>query len=220
MTGIICVQGGNEFTPSCHDVDRAWLGRAGPGAVTIVPLACAAGVEYRTAGSNGIEYLRGLGAEDVSLAPEPDVSLDAAVRAIVAADIVVIPGGSPARIRRRVLGTAIGAALRAHLARGGALIGASAGAMVLADVMFVPGSALRVGSGLGALRDLLVLPHYGSSREELVTQLRATVGDTVTILGLPTCCGVLYGDDQPTAYGAQPCLRFTAGADPAPFPSG
>lgn len=219
MTGLICLQGGSEFTPDCRDLDRAWLDLITPGPTTVIPLACAAGGEYRTAGHNGREYLRGLGLEDVSVPPEPDLSFDVAVREIVAAAIVVIPGGSPARIRRRVVGTAIGGALRAHLNAGGALVGASAGAMVLASAMMLPDTDVQVQPGLGVVPDALVLPHYADSRRGMVDRLRELAGPDVTILGVPACSGVIIDDHGMRAAGGTPCWRFQADADDEQIPT-
>lgn len=218
MSGAICLQGGNEFTDDCRAMDEGWLARVPGGRVGIAPLACAVGAEYRTAARNGAEYLRSLGVTDIIVAPEPRVSLDTAVRAILDAAIVVIPGGSPARIRKRVVGTAIGGALRAHLAGGGTVVGASAGAMVLGTMMLVPGNDMKVRPGLGAVPDVLVLPHYGEPRSATVEQVAAQVDETVTILGIPACSGVLYGDGRPLAVGPDDCWRFAAGSEPTVIP--
>lgn len=218
MSGVICLQGGNEFTDACRGMDEYWLARAPEGVIGIAPLACAAGAEYRTAANNGAEYLRGLGAEDIVVAPEPKLSLDAAVRTILDAAIVVIPGGSPARIHARVVGTAIGGALRAHLAGGGTVVGASAGAMVLGEMMLVPGDDMQVHPALAAVPDVLVLPHFGEPRSAVVDQVAAQVGDTMTLLGIPACSGVLYDDGGPLAIGSGDCWRFTSGDDPVLIP--
>lgn len=220
MAGSICVQGGDEFTDACRAVDEAWIARAPVGAVSVVPLACAGGAEYRIAGRNGVEYLRDLGVADVSVAPEPDLLPDGAVRSIIDARVVFIPGGSPARIRKRVIGTAVGGALRAHSASGGMLVGASAGAMVLCDSMLVPGDDMTVHPGLGLLPDMLVLPHYDQRRDALVARARGQAAGRTAIIGLPACCGVLFGDHETLAFGSEPCWRFTADADPVQITRG
>lgn len=218
MTGAICLQGGNEFHPECREMDEGWLARVPVGVVAIAPLACAAGAEYRTAAHNGADYLRDLGVGDIIVTPEPSLSLDGAVRAILDATIVVIPGGSPARIRKRVVGTAIGGALRAHLAGGGTVVGASAGAMVLGELMLVPGTDMQVHTGLGAVPDVLVLPHYSEERRSVVDEVTAQINGWVSVLGIPACSGVLYGHDGPLAFGADACWRFSADSEPATIP--
>lgn len=221
MTGVICLQGGDEYRPACRTMDTAWLHRVGAGRACVAPLACAAGPEYRTAADNGIAYLRDLGVDDVRMAPEPDLSVDGAVHAIVDADIVFIPGGSPVRAHRRAFGTAIGGALRAHVAAGGTVVGASAGAMLVGEHMLVPGRDMHVRRGLGLVPDVLVLPHYGEWRRPVLDRLFEQVGGIATILGLPSCCGVLFddgGDTGPVALGEQTSWRITAGGDPVPIP--
>lgn len=218
MSGLICLQGGDEFMPCCRAMDEAWLERAGRGVVAITPLACAAGMEYRTAARNGAEYLRELGLTDIVVAPEPDVSLRGTVHAIIDSDIVVIPGGSPARIVKRVIHTAVGGALRAHLAGGGTLIGASAGAMVLGEMMVVPGDEMHVRPALGAVPGVLVLPHYDAPHHDVVRRLSSQVDDGVTIVGIPSCCGVLFGDGDPVALGPESSWRLTADGEPTAIP--
>lgn len=218
MTGAVCLQGGNEFTPACRATDQGWLDRVPGGVVALAPLACAFGVEYRTAAHNGAEYLRDLGVTDIIVAPEPRLALDGAVRAIIDAAIVVIPGGSPARIRARVVGTAIGGALRAHLAGGGTVVGASAGAMVLGASMLVPDAEWQVSPGLGAVPDVLVLPHYGEPRGTVVDQVRTQVDAGTTILGVPACSGVLYAGGEPLGLGDDDCWRFPPDAEPTIIP--
>ncbi len=220
MAGLICIQGGDEFADACREVDQAWIDRAPPGTVSVLPLACASGIEYRTAGHNGVEYLHGLGLDDVELAPEPDLLPDGAVRSVIEAAVVVIPGGSPRRIRRRVINTAIGHALRTHHTWGGMLVGASAGAMVLGDAMFMPGRELTVHSGIGLLPDVLVLPHYDQTHDALAKRVRGHVADRIAVVGLPACCGVVYGDGDPVAFGDEPCWQLTADGGRSQIPLG
>lgn len=217
MNGLICVQGGNEFTDACREMDATWLKLTSRRKTCVAPLAAAAGVQYRTAAHNGAQYLRSLGVDDIWMAPEPDLTVNGAVRAIVDADIVVIPGGSPARARERVVDTAVGAALRTHLSTGGTLVGASAGAMVLADLMLLPGDDMQVRSGLGVMSDL-ILPHYEESRSELVDLAHEQLVDGVDIVGIPTSCGVLYSEEGSRTVGPGPCWRYSGDAEPIEIP--
>jgi cyanophycinase len=218
VNGLICLQGGNEFTPDCREMDEDWLERIDAGVVAVAPLACATGVEYRTAANNGAEYLRDLGVSDIIAVPEPETSLRGSVRAIIDADTVVIPGGSPVRIHQRVVDTAIGGALRAHLVRGGTLIGSSAGAMVLGEAMVVPGDDMQVYPGLAVVPGVLVLPHFGEPRTDVVGEVSAQVGADIAILGIPACCGVLPTDGELVALGALDSWRFTATGEPSVIP--
>jgi cyanophycinase-like exopeptidase len=218
MNALICLQGGNEFTPDCRTMDEGWLARIDAGVVAIAPLACATGVEYRTAANNGAEYLRDLGVSDIIAVPEPETSLRGSVRALIDADTVVIPGGSPVRIRRRVVDTAIGGALRAHLVRGGTLIGSSAGAMVLGEVMVLPGDDMQVHPGLAIVPGVLVLPHYEEPRADVVDRVSAQVATDVSILGIPACCGVLRTNGDMVALGALDSWRFTTDGEPSVIP--
>lgn len=208
--GLICLQGGAEFTAPCEPMDRWLLARAPDGPVAIAPLACAPGKEYRAAGRHGYDYYSALGATDVLLAPEPGVAIGGTVRSIVDARTVVIPGGSPARVRAVVMGTAIGAALRAHLAQGGMVIGASAGAMVLAGWMVLPEVGSDIRSGLAFVPDVLVLPHFSDpTTMSLLEVSRRRLGEWVTILGIPEQSGVVYTHGRLLALGVSDSWSFS-----------
>ena len=121
-------------------------------------------------------------------------------------------------MHRRVVGTAIGGALRAHLVRGGTLIGASAGAMVLGEVMVVPGGDMQVRPGLAVVPGVLVLPHYDEPRGDLVNRVSEQVGSDISILGIPACCGVLPSNGEMVALGSRDSWRFTAHGGPSVIP--
>lgn len=207
MIGRICLQGGDEFSDACREMDRTWLERSPDGPMLIAPLACASGREYQAAGENGRAYFTDLGVEDITVAREADLHRDALVRAIVEARTVVLPGGSPKRIHKRLVGTALGGALRAHLAGGGAIMGASAGAMVLAGWMFIPDLDDDVHPGLGLVSDVLVLPHYVVDQALPMGVGRDRVGGDIAMLAVPTCSGVLF-DNSPDAEALGPDDSF------------
>lgn len=220
MIGRVLLQGGDEFTEPCQAMDRAYLERVDPGVVLIAPLACVSGAAYRAAGANGREYLEALGYDDVSVAAEPGVQLDRVVRSIVQARTVVIPGGSPSLIHRRVVGTAVGGALRAHIARGGTIIGASAGAMVLGGRMLVPGVDDSLHRALGVLRETIVLPHFDDARAAVVDGVRAQAPADATVLGIPSCSGVLIEDAGTVGLGIADCSRYAPDGTRSVVPRG
>src|SRR4051812_8580430 len=92
-------------------MDALLLDRAGHGTVVIVPLAGAPGREYDTAGANGVRHFRALGATDVTVAPDARSDPAGAAAAVENAALVVIPGGSPRRLRDATRDTPVGAAI-------------------------------------------------------------------------------------------------------------
>jgi len=169
----------------------------GRGPVVLLPLAGAPGREYDTAAANGVRHFTDLGAEAYA-APDARSDLPGALAALQAAGLVVLPGGSPARLLSALTSTPLGEALRDHLKAGGAVMGASAGAMVLCEHTVLPGAAARLAKGLGMVAGAMVVPHYtGPSPWESL----APAG--VVVLGLPECSGVVVEGSALTAVGVQ-----------------
>lgn len=196
---MICLQGGAEFTAPCRDMDAALLAATGAtGPVVVVALAGAPGREYEQASRNGVSHFIDLGADAVA-APDARTDPGGALAAVAAAGLVVLPGGSPARLLGALAITGMGAAIIGHVAAGRAVMGSSAGAMALCDYSVLPGPSASVAAGLGLVPGCLVIPHYrGSSDWEPL------VPEGVTVLGLPECSGLFVEDRTATAVGVAP----------------
>lgn len=212
---MLCLQGGAEFGPDCRTMDADLLVRAGGGPVVVTALAGAEGREYRTAGENGVRHFRSLGAEQVSMAPDVREDPEGALAALRSARLVVLPGGSPARLLDVLRATPVGELLGEQLADGVVLVGSSAGAMVLCEWTVLPDRrgprGPAVVRGLGLVDRLLVVPHWsgGSSRGEWLRAVEHTVPDDVQVVGLPEQSGVLVEDGALTSVGAQPTQLVT-----------
>ena len=201
VPGTICLQGGAEFGPDCHEMDSALLAEAGVGPVVVLPLAARPGREYAVAAANGVRHFTELGGEATAARDyrsDPGAALDA----VAGARLLVLPGGSPARVRAALIGTPIGAAVADVVHRGGTVLGASAGAMVLCAQMWVPDGGNRVRPGLGLVPGLLVVPHYDGPPPPL------TAPDGVDLLGLPECSGVVLRAGALTAVGVRRTVRI------------
>ena len=185
-------------------MDRAVLELAGQGPVVVLPSAAAQGREYGTAGSNAVAYYAGLGAEAV-VAPDPREDLLGAVEAIRSAALVVLPGGSPARLVEALVETALGAAVAAAPV----ISGASAGAMVLCATTVLPDVAEHpLVPGMGVVADSLVVPHFAGS----LRWIEAGHDGPRLVLGLPECSGVILRDSTFTAMGARATTVYDNGA--------
>jgi cyanophycinase-like exopeptidase len=193
--GLICLQGGAEFGAHCRPMDQeliAAAARVRSGPVVLVALAAAPGREYDAAGRNGVRHFSALGA-DALAAPDARSDDAGATAAVEAAGLVVLPGGSPGRLLHALRTTTAGQALAAFIAEGGVVMGASAGAMVLAERMLDPARGLVV-DGLGHVPGHLVLPHWDGRRRP-----PAAAGERIHGLGIPEQSGVLVVDGVPVA---------------------
>lgn len=212
---MLCLQGGAEFGPDCRTMDADLLVRAEGGPVVVTALAGAEGREYRTAGENGVRHFTALGAGDVTIAPDVRQDPEGALAALRRSRLLVLPGGSPARLLDVLTTTPVGELVKELVADGVVVMGSSAGAMVLCEWTVLPDRrgprGPAVAQGLGLVERLLVVPHWsgGSSRGEWLRAVDHAVPDDVQVVGLPEQSGVLVEAGALTAVGAQPTTLVT-----------
>lgn len=206
--GAVCLQGGGEFSRGCRDMDAALVSRAGGGPVVVTALAGAVGGDYRTATANGVRHLQSLGATQVLAAPDVREAPEQALAVLRTARLLVLPGGSPARLLSALQDTGALDVVHNVLAAGGVVMGASAGAMVLCSWTVLPdrpGSdgAPTVVRGLGIVTGAVVLPHWsrGDDRADWRRAISRAVPAGTTVLGLAEESGVLMEGSTWTPVG-------------------
>lgn len=194
MSGAIGLQGGKEFSAACRDLDLAVLATAPLGPVVVLAAAAAPGADYDRAAANGVRHLRRLVDDDVAAVPDPRDDLEGALQVLGSAAMVVLPGGSPARLHEVLVGTAVGEVVREQWEAGATLSGSSAGAMVLTERTWLP-ERDRVVEGLGLVEGI-VRPHHAGD------DVRRFDGDTGLLRwGLPECGGVVVQGGSVRAVG-------------------
>lgn len=202
MSGTVLLQGGGEFSAACLPMDAA-LVRAVPGPVVVTALAGAPGREHDTANRHGVAHYRAAGADDVTSAPDVRSDPEGALAALRRARVVVLPGGSPARLLAALRDTPAGEVIALLLASGGAVMGSSAGAMVLGGRTVLPDRATTVADGLAAVPGVLVVPHWSGPRADWLRAADAQAPG-LTVLGLAEESGVLVRDGVLEAVGRAP----------------
>jgi hypothetical protein len=216
-------------------MDAAMLWAHGPGLgteglarrVVVVPFAGRPGRERSVAGANADGWYRRLGAREVDVVLEegpavgdllagltgPDDGTDGTpdgppVRPPRGGDLLVLPGGSPSRLLDALAPHRD--ALAAALARGVAVSGASAGAMVLCRWTVLPEGRPRVVEALGLVPVDLALVHY-SGGSGWLDRARGLLPPDPVVLGLPERSGaVLRADGSVEAAGVERFTRVTA----------
>ncbi|MCL5026755.1 MAG: Type 1 glutamine amidotransferase-like domain-containing protein [Chloroflexi bacterium] len=205
--GTVALMGGDEFLPRCVPMDRRLLERIAhrPPRVAIIPTA-AFYENPRMAADNGVTYFEGLCAEaaaamiiDRAAADDPR---QAARFSTLTLDMVYLTGGSPLYLFNCLRDSAVWSAIRQFYYQGGMLVGSSAGAMVLGEIMNTT-TAWWV-DALGLLEGVAVLPHHEPLRDvHSVQDLRDAVPSHIVVLGIQaaTAC-VNYGDKVWRVVGA------------------
>ena len=128
MTGTRVLAGGEEFGGRMREVDeQAMRAAGGAGAVIrVVPTAAAADAGHERAGRVALEWFASLGATDVAVVPVLDrASADdpAVLAPLAGADLVYLPGGSPAYLAQALVGSRCAAVLRERYEAGAVLAG-------------------------------------------------------------------------------------------------
>lgn len=197
MTGVVCLQGGAESTPGCREMDAELLARTG-GPVVVVALASTPG-QQAAATQQSLTHFRGLeGAQDVEVSAAPDDAAEARA-AVRRARLVVLPGGSPARLLEALRETGLDGVLAELLDAGGSVLGSSAGAMVLGERLVLPDRGHEVVDGLALVPGVAVVPHWtGTGPQEWLERLLA---EPLLVLGVPEQSGVVVSGDVLTAVG-------------------
>lgn len=208
MPGIVCLQGGGEFSSGCHDMDAELLTRA-PGPVAVIALASPQGEAYRRTNAFGVSHFRRLGAEAFAIPDPREVDLGQSLEGVA---LVVLPGGSPVELLQGLERTGLDEVLVAYVGAGGSVMGASAGAMVLGSWTVLPDDGFRVVPGLGLAPGVVVVPHWDGLRADWLKTIDAEV-DNALVLGIPEESGILLEDGQLTALGQRPTHAVREGVE-------
>lgn len=216
MTGTVCLQGGGEFSAACGDMDAALVGDA-DGPVVVSALAGAPGREYATANRNGVAHLQRLTRAEVVAAPDLREDPEAGLAALAAARVLVLPGGSPARLLDALVHSAAGQLIGRLLADGGTVVGSSAGAMVLGAFTVLPERRPpAVVPGLGSAANTLVLPHWSGSRPDWLAAIDDGTPPGTLLLGIPEESGLVLQAGRLTAVGRSASRLLRQGRTVAP----
>lgn len=208
MPGIVCLQGGGELTPACAEMDAALLERV-RGPVAVVSLASPPGTAYARTNAQGVSHFRRLGAEALDVPDPRVVPLGPILQGV---GLVVLPGGSPARLAAALRETGLGEAVARHVAGGGAVMGASAGAMLLGSWAVLPDDGFRVVPGLGLAEGVAVVPHWDGPRPDWLEALGREAPEA-QVLGIPERSGVVLDAGRLTALGSSPTQLVREGRE-------
>jgi cyanophycinase len=218
--GFILLEGGSEFNAGMAAADERAMavcgGRAQP--VRIIPAAAAPDNNHTRAAANGVGWFQGLGAADVravaiidrASADRPDLAEE-----IERARLVFVLGGFT-RYLAETLSESLAWQAMVNAHRAGAVIaGSSAGAMVLCEHYFDPGSGTTL-RGLNLVPGACVLPHHNRFGKTWAAKL-ASLLPGIILIGIDEATGLL--DDGPggrwSVYGKGAVTLYRRGSQTA-----
>ena len=199
--GPLVLVGGGEFREGLRDLDASLLKVQDADEVAVLPTAAAFERPERAV-ATAVAHFGALGARvrEVPVLGRKDADDPANVEAVGSARVIYLTGGSPLHLRSVLKETAVWTALLEAWRAGAAVVGSSAGAMVLGDPMVDPrGGAFTL--GLGLVESIAVVPHLGAAAEHRTLRL-APQG--VHLLGLPEQTAVVKDAEGWRAAGALP----------------
>ncbi|MBC8334183.1 MAG: Type 1 glutamine amidotransferase-like domain-containing protein [Anaerolineales bacterium] len=192
--GYLLLEGGAEFGGAMREPDLRAIELAGgfEAPIRIIPTAAAPDKNHLRAGGNGVRWFQGLGARDVESIPlidknsanDPEI-----VETLRAAKLIYLLGGFTHYLSQTLQGSkAWEAALEAYQ-NGAVIAGSSAGAMVLCEHYYDPGSG-KIVQGLNLVPNACVLPHHNSFGKNWASKLKAILPG-VRLLGIDEYTGLL-----------------------------
>ena len=211
MSGKIALVGGDEFLPSCRQMDNELIEATGyvQPRVLIVPTA-AAMERPSLAAQHGVQQFEMLGADAVRLmvVNSEDANDEELTAEVDRAEIVYLTGGNPAHLLEVLRGSLLLRKILQGLERGMILAGSSAGAMVLGERM----RFRQWGGALGIVPGVAVLPHHErSSRNQTLRELAVKTADGITALGIDGATGCFTEGDGWRVLGVGNVTVYSGG---------
>ena len=197
--GYILLEGGAEFGGRMAEPDRQAIELAGGlnAPIRIIPAAAAPDNNHVRAGENGRRWFASLGAKDVAAVPLIDqrtANQPEIVAELHRTRLVYMLGGFPGHLATSLMGSASWQALLEVLEANGVVGGSSAGAMVLCEHLYDPYQG-QITSGLGLLRNALILPHHNTVGAGWAQQLGTSLPGA-TLIGIDERTGMINNGEN------------------------
>jgi cyanophycinase len=207
MTGVLCLNGGDEFRPGNEPHDALLRGAAAGRPALIVATAAADHPEMAVRTAQ--QWFDSLGLRVVELRARTRgeaMSASSAAQAS-AAGLFYLVGGDPGRVVRVLQGSTVWSAIVAAWRGGAALAGSSAGAMAMCEWTLLrhsfPGhTRRRPDAALNLVPGTAVLPHYDAFGERWIPSAQETLSADALLLGLDERTAAVWQEGIWTAMGA------------------
>ena len=198
MSGYVLLEGGAEFGGRMAEADEQALKLAGgcDVQVTIIPAAAAPDNNHEHAGQTGARWFEQLGARQARLLPLVDHA--SANQALIAASLrdsglIYLLGGFPRYLAQTLAHSMSWQAILEAYHAGAVVGGSSAGAMVLCQHYYDPGTGSII-EGLNLVPAVCVIPHHNRFGRGWLSRLMTSLPEDA-IIGIDEETGMI--DDGP-----------------------
>lgn len=214
MSGLLVLNGGDEFRPGNEPQDRELVAAAGRGPAYVVPTA-ARRQRPEMAVATARAWFAGLGVdiEELPVYTRSDAgSAELAARA-AGAGLLYLTGGDPGLLAQTLRGTRVWAAMVDAWAGGASLAGSSAGAMALCQWTLVMArwprhEQRRPVEALGLVPGTAVLPHFERMGSRWTVD---AAPDGLVLLGIDERTGAVWDGGGWHAAGAASVVVVAGG---------
>lgn len=222
--GCLLLEGGAEFGGRMRDPDLRAIKLAGgfDAPLRIIPTAAAPDRNHVNAGNNGVRWFRGLGARDVVSVPLIDKSSandEKIAKSLRGAKLIYLLGGFTHYLGQTLKDSRTWQAVVEAYQNGAVIAGSSAGAMVMCQFYYDPGSR-KVHEGLNLVPNSLVIPHHDTFGRNWAPGLTREIPQ-ITLIGIDEQTGMIddgennswrvYGRGDVTLYRQRSVELYKAG---------
>lgn len=230
MSGLLLLNGGDEFRPGNEPQDRELIGAARPGPAYVVPTA-ARRQQPEMAVATARAWFERLGVEvqELPVYTRSDAGSAELAERAAGAGSLYLTGGDPGLLAQTLRGSRVWAAVVQAWLSGAALAGSSAGAMALCQWTLVMArwprhEQRRPVEALGLVPGTAVLPHYERMGSRWSVDERP---DGLVLLGIDERTAAVWNGEGWHASGAGAVVvigeggtaRFRAGEPCAGIPA-
>lgn len=207
MTGVLCLNGGDEFHPGNEPQDELLRDAAAHGPAFIVATAASQHPEMAVRTAQGWFGSLGLQVEELRVRTRGDANAPHTAAAAAMAGLIYLVGGDPGRVVHVLRGSPVWNAIAGAWHRGAVLAGSSAGAMALCEWSLLrqgyPGhTRRRAEAALGIVRGTAVLPHFNTFGERWIPSAQEACGGDALLLGIDERTAAVWTDGAWHALGA------------------
>ncbi len=194
MSGHILLEGGSEFGGQMAKPDKRAIELAGglDVQISIIPTAAFPDNNHQRAGQSGVRWFKRLGAKQVTLLPLVDqasANQSSVACALRQSRLIYLLGGFPHYLAQTLAGSLSWQAMLEAYDTGAVIGGSSAGAMILCQHYYDPGTQ-RIMEGLNLVPQACLVPHHNTVGKGWASSLASSIPDDV-IVGVDEQTGLI-----------------------------